>query len=159
MVILLIIIGFISNFLWLNLSWIIKESNILEYGYSIYPQDRNKIKKELQKYNLLDRFLLLKLVINSKKKIYAYLLLINHWLIIMSILISFISFFVFLINKNEFNLELFYSMTTKVTMITALVEFIPDIIFVKSIRKRYSYFDKKESYKKKKKKSKSKKKK
>ena len=115
----------------------VREANVIEYGY---PSSKSKqLKKKLSKYSFFDRIFLLRLVLNAERfGIFLLLKLICHWLNLLSLLstiVGFIGMIIFPGSGWAVTLALYPCWT--VLIVTQVIEFIPDIISLRSIRDRY----------------------
>lgn len=117
----------------------VREVNVIEYGY---PSLKSKqLKKKLSKYSFFERILLLRLVLEADRfGIFLLLKLICHWLNLLSLLSTIVGFIGMVISPGAgWAVTLAFYPCWTVFIITQIIEFVPDIICLRSIRDKYRF--------------------
>lgn len=134
----LVLLAF-NTFLFLVFSYI-REGNVIEYGF---PKMKNKtLKKRIKNYSIPARLLLINLTIDAKR--HGFFLILNlicqffNIVAMVSCLVGFVGCMITL--ADGWCLMLLLASVLVINLVITVIMFIPDLIYLPSERRKYTFF-------------------
>ena len=118
--------------------WVMRERVIIEFNRQNNTKNYRKLEKKIKSFTLFERLLLINTTKAGKMGFLPILNLLCHWMSILAVLLSVIGFWgVILTHIDGWAFILFAFPVGLVTAFTAIVEAIPHLIWLPSVRRMY----------------------
>jgi hypothetical protein len=119
--------------------WYVRRAVLCECGYP--KRNKKSIKKKLKSYTVLDNLLLIRLIYEAERKCpLLYISLACHYISILAMGVSLVGFLGCMLTLADgWTLTLLVVPELACLGFTVLIEFIPDLIWLPSERKRYRF--------------------